>query len=113
MKEYEKLTLENFAQGAAKELFQVEDDGISQVATGRAGVTLKSKIEIKNPITLLPYRSFPDIDPEPEKLIFRVHKDGRFAELALYESSSGIKELKIMESIKNHLTSKLKDVLVV
>jgi len=85
----------------------LEDDGITQVATSKAGVAMKAKIKIPNPIKLQPYRTFPEVPAESESLVFRVskgqsrHSDG--PTFALYQSGSGRWQLNAVLGIKKYL----------
>ncbi len=50
------------------------DDGVGQTIIARTGITRVGEVEIKNPIPLLPYRSFPEIEPVPGDFIFRLSR---------------------------------------
>lgn len=85
---------------------KMEDDGISQSTTiGRA---VKTKVSIKNPVTLRPYRSFQEVDQISSPFIFRIHSDqGDTPTVALYESDSGKWKLDAIDLIYRYLTAAL------
>lgn len=54
-----------------------KDDGFSQTIQVRTGITTKSKVVIKNPVTLIPYRTFLEVDQPESICILRLReKDG-------------------------------------
>lgn len=42
------------------------DDGVSQVVGVKAGVHNADELAVKNPFVLRPFRTFPEIDPQPD-----------------------------------------------
>ncbi len=82
----------------------IEDDGISQTVSGKAGVLLESKMELPNPIKLIPFKSFPEIEIPEESFVFRVSKNHRdYVEFKLFNSSSMAWELDCVQQIKKFL----------
>ena len=51
------------------------DDGISQKVTVKTGVASVSDAVVPNPVTLAPYRTFPEVEQPESKFIFRM-KEG-------------------------------------
>lgn len=90
---------------------EIEDDGVSQRVSAKAGVHLKSQITLPNPITLKPFKTFPEIEPPEESFVFRVQKDrhGRGVEFKLFQSKSMAWEMNCVAKIKEYLkkTSRL------
>lgn len=88
---------------------EIEDDGITQRVSAKAGIVLRSKIELPNPVELVPFRSFPEVELPPEKFVFRVSKRGdRYsdnkASFRLFKSKSMAWQLDCVEKIKTFLT---------
>ncbi|MCP4897587.1 MAG: hypothetical protein GY906_11500 [bacterium] len=52
-----------------------EDDGITQKVTASAGVQKLKKVDLPNPVTLAPYRTFPDLDQPSSEFVLRIGKD--------------------------------------
>lgn len=84
----------------------IGDNGVSQAVTIKTGVASVGQAEVPNPVTLSPYRTFPEIDQPESKFIFRM-QEGPTA--ALFEADGGIWRNKAMESIKEYLKEELKE----
>lgn len=50
------------------------DDGVSQIATARTGVASVGKVMVPNPISLRPFRTFPEIGQPQSDFVFRMHE---------------------------------------
>lgn len=87
------------------------DDGISQSVSTKSGIQRISDVEIKNPITLKPFVTFPDIE-QPEKLYnFRINS-AHVIQMALISCDGDLWKIKAIKSIKEYLLKELKDVKV-
>lgn len=82
------------------------DNGVSQKVTIKTGVASVGEAEVPNPVTLAPYRTFPEIDQVESKFIFRM-KEGPNA--ALYEADGGVWKNEAMRRIKEFLVDNLKE----
>lgn len=83
-----------------------KDDGVSQQVVAKNGVANVEKVEVPNPVSLKPFRTFIDI-PQPEcSFVFRM-KSGPSA--ALFEADGGAWKLQAMAAIKEHLHLELED----
>ncbi len=84
------------------------DDGTSQTVTIEQGVR-KSEVELPNPVTLAPRRTFPEVDQPDSPFILRVRqtREGQMPELALYEADGGLWKLAAIQNIKDHLAAAL------
>ena len=80
------------------------DDGISQKATIKTGVTTVGEAVVPNPVVLAPYRTFPEIDQVESSFIFRM-KEGPTA--ALFEADGGMWRNEIMSRIQHYLNMNL------
>jgi hypothetical protein len=83
---------------------EIGDDGVSQAATIKTGVATVGDVKVPNPVTLAPYRTFPEIEQPESKFIFRM-QSGPSA--ALFEADGGAWRNEAMESIKEYLTKSL------
>ena len=82
------------------------DDGISQKVTVKTGVASVSDAVVPNPVTLAPYRTFPEVEQPESKFIFRM-KEGPTA--ALFEADGGAWRNTAILGIKEYLKEALKD----
>ena len=82
------------------------DDGISQKVTVKTGVASVSDAVVPNPVTLAPYRTFPEVIQHESKFIFRM-KEGPTA--ALFEADGGAWRNTAILGIKEYLKEALKD----
>lgn len=81
------------------------DDGISQKVTIKTGVASVGEAEVPNPVTLAPYRTFPEIEQVESKFIFRMQEGPR---AAIYEADGGAWRNEAMDKIKEYLEKELK-----
>ena len=85
------------------------DDGVTQKATIKTGITSKSEAIVPNPVVLKPYRTFTEVDQPESAFIFRMQSDRGIA-CAIFEADGGGWKLQAMENIKAYLKEELKDV---
>ncbi|MBP2621144.1 hypothetical protein ACVRXQ_12005 [Streptococcus panodentis] len=83
---------------------EVQDNGVSQMATVRDGVASLSKAKTPNPVTLRPYRTFNEVEQPASQFIFRINK---LADLALFEADGGKWQLEAISNIASYLTKEL------
>lgn len=82
----------------------VGDDGISQSAAIKVGVSSVAEVRIPNPVILAPFRTFPEVKQPESKFIFRMQTG---PQAALYEADGGAWRNVAMESIKEYLKARL------
>lgn len=80
------------------------DDGISQTVTAKVGIAKVGEVVIPNPVTLVPFVTFVEIEQPEIKYVFRM-QDGPRA--ALFESDGGAWRLRTMLKIKEYLRREL------
>lgn len=85
---------------ANEQVVENKDDGFSQSINIRTGITTKSRVKIKNPLKLKPYRTFREIDQPSSNCILRLKKnnDGLFA--GLWEADGDQWKLEAIGGIK-------------
>lgn len=90
---------------------QYGDDGVTQKATIKTGITSKSEAIVPNPVVLKPYRTFTEVDQPESAFVFRM-QSGRVGgvECAIYEADGGAWKKEAMDNIKAYLKEALKDV---
>lgn len=92
------------------------DDGIRQTVTARAGIARIESVEVPNPVTLYPYRTFTEIDQPPLLCVLRLKsgvKDSGVPGCALFEADGGMWRIEAMRRIKEWLVERLPDVVVI
>lgn len=78
---------------------QINDNGISQTATAKSGVTVVEKVNIPNPVVLKPYRTFVEVDQPESDFVFRLDAHGQ---PSLHEADGGAWKIQAMENIKGY-----------
>ena len=93
---------------------KTSDDGISQRVTARTGIARIADVDIPNPITLQPYRTFPEAQQPESDFVFRV-RNTRENEIgvALFEADGGRWKLQAALNIKEWLTENIPGVRVI
>ena len=89
------------------------DDGVSQSVTAKTGVTMVSEVEVPNPVTLQPYRTFAEIEQPASDFVFRIHGGEGEPTCALYEADGGAWKLTAIERIAEWIKTSLPDVAVI
>ncbi|MEM6838830.1 MAG: hypothetical protein AAF609_18490 [Cyanobacteria bacterium P01_C01_bin.120] len=84
------------------------DDGMTQNVTTRAGIQRKEDTEVPNPITLKPYRTFPEIDQPESPFVLRLRRD-RGIQAALFEAGGGAWKCEAVRAIATYLKGRLDD----
>ena len=82
------------------------DDGISQQATIKSGIAKIDDVIVPNPVTLAPYRTFPEIEQPESRFIFRMQTG---PQAALFEADGGAWRNEAMVRIKSWLEERLVD----
>jgi len=87
----------------------LDDDGISQKATAQSGVSLSREIKLPRLVALRPYRTFPEIELQPEsEFVFRIRGDEKtMPSAALFEADGGKWKLEAIKSIREWLAEKI------
>jgi len=83
------------------------DDGVTQKATVKTGIASKSDAKVPNPVKLMPYRTFIEVNQPISEFIFRMKSD-RGVTCAIYEADGGAWVNEATENIKKYLQWELK-----
>lgn len=78
------------------------DDGVTQKATVKVGIAKKGEAVIPNPVELIAYRTFIEVEQPVSKYVFRM-KDMGGIQCALHEADGGAWEIVAMKKIKEYL----------
>jgi hypothetical protein len=93
----------------------LEDDGITQGVTTRAGATLKGNAEVPNPIELRPYRTFLEVDQPKSLFVLRAKKGmdgGGLPTFALFEADGGAWKNEAIKNIAAWLNGAMPDAVI-
>lgn len=80
------------------------DDGVSQAVTIKMGVASVSDVKVPNPVILVPFRTFAEVEQPESKFIFRMKDGGR---CGLFEADGGAWKLKAIENIRKYFEQEL------
>lgn len=86
------------------------DDGVSQKATVKTGLSSKSDAIVPNPVLLKPFRTFLEVDQPESAFIFRMKNGNYGVQCALFEADGGAWKNEAMKRIKEYLQEELKEV---
>lgn len=87
------------------------DDGITQKATVKTGVSSKSDAIIPSPVCLIPFRTFPEVEQPASSFVFRMKEDKYSGvQCGLFEADGGAWMNFAMDCIKFYLEKNLDDV---
>lgn len=94
---------------------QVRNDGVTQRVETRAGISLADTTDVKNPVLLAPFRTFPELEQPASEFVLRVRggSNGSAPTAALFEADGGKWRLEAIARIREYLTAKLPDVVVI
>lgn len=88
------------------QVMSFSDDGISQSVTAKSGIARVEEVIVPNPVTLRPFRTFPEIEQPESPFVLRM-ADGPRA--ALFCADGGAWKLQAIQFIKGYLETGLKE----
>lgn len=80
------------------------DDGMSQRVTAKTGVATVENINLPNPVTLKPFRTFAEVAQPESEFVLRLKEGNR---VGLFEADGGAWELNAMANIAAFLEQEL------
>lgn len=92
---------------------QYTDDGVTQKAVIKKGVSLKEETVLPRKVKLAPYRTFFEIEQPESEFVFRVSSSDAGPRLALYEADGGAWKNEAARRIKAYLGNELNECFVV
>lgn len=87
---------------------QYGDDGVTQKATVKTGLASKADAVVPNPVTLIPYRTFLEVQQPASDFVFRM-KSANGVQCAIFEADGGAWKNEAMDNIKEYLKNELAD----
>lgn len=87
---------------------QYGDDGVTQQATVKSGIASKTDAIVPNPVSLIPYRTFQEVEQPASDFIFRMRSD-HGVQCAIFEADGGAWKNDAMHNIKKYLSTSLKE----
>lgn len=85
------------------------DDGVTQVASMRTGVSASQQAIVPNPVLLKPYRTFQEVEQPESPFVFRIVNSDEEPRFVLIEAGGGIWKLKAIERVREYLRRHLEE----
>jgi hypothetical protein len=86
----------------------VEDDGISQTVSVKAGISMSGEVTVPPRVRLAPYRTFLEVEQPTSEFLFRIKKDrDGNVRCALFEADGGAWKAEARSNIVAWLQNKL------
>lgn len=87
------------------------DDGVTQQAVVKTGITTKENAFVPNPVTLIPYRTFLEVEQPESKFVYRISEGMKGAPMfKLVAADGGLWKNQAMENVKRYLMEQLADI---
>lgn len=106
-----ELVLKVIGNVEAGTVANYSDDGMTQRATLKSGITTKQEVIVPNPVTLRPYRTFLEVTQPASQFIFRIRQNEKSGaiEAAVFEADGGAWKLEAIKHIKDYLETQLRE----
>ena len=89
------------------------DDGVTQKATIKHGVTTKAEGIVPSPCRLRPYRTFIEVEQPASEFIFRMREgSGETVQCSLFEADGGMWKNEARSNIRAYLETELEDIAI-
>lgn len=90
----------------------VADDGVSQAISTRRGITKLEQVQLPNPITLCPFRTFQELTQPSSRFVLRMQGNGSDApKVALFEAQDNQWKLQAVNGIEDFIKEHLQGVI--
>lgn len=87
------------------------DNGTTQQAVMKTGITTKDNVLVPNPVHMIPYRTFLEVEQPASDFVFRVSEGrGGTPTFKLVTADGGLWKSQAVENIKNYLTEALREI---
>lgn len=87
------------------------DNGVTQQAVMKTGITTKDNVIVPNPVNLIPYRTFLEVEQPGSSFVFRVSEGrGGAPAFKLVTADGGLWQSQAVANVKDYLTEALKDI---
>lgn len=88
-----------------------EDDGTTQNVTAKIGVLVKR--DVPNPVTLAPFRTFPEVKQPASLFVLRLKTEGERVLAGLFEADGGAWKAQAIQNVAEYLRTNLPEELAV
>ena len=85
----------------------VADDGMTQQVTARSGISLVQQVPVPNPVELVPFRTFTEIEQPASPFVFRMRRDGDAIMAALFAADADMWKREAILNIRDYFGSEL------
>lgn len=85
------------------------DDGVSQKTTIKSGIASSTDVIVPNPVYLVPYRTFTEVEQPASNFVFRIGDSRGEASFRLIEAEGGLWKNEAIRNIKNYFNDRLSD----
>lgn len=94
---------------------QTGDDGVTQTVTARSGIARVEDVQVPNPVTLMPYRTFREVSQPSSDFILRLRSGhgGDMPSCALFEADGGSWKLRAIQSIAAYLKENTEGITII
>jgi hypothetical protein len=89
------------------------DDGVTQQATVKTGVSRMEDIKVPNPVELAPYRTFLEIEQPKSKFVFRMRSGEKAPTCALFEADGGAWKNEVIVRIREWLKERVRGISII
>lgn len=87
------------------------DDGVTQQAVIKTGITTKDSALVPNPVRLIPYRTFLEVDQPASAFVFRISEGrGGAPVFKLVAADGGLWKSQAVDNVKRYLVEALADI---
>lgn len=93
----------------AKSTMNYGDDGVSQKTTIKQGIASKADVIVPNPVELIPYRTFLEVEQPSSQFVFRIGENHGEPSFKLIEAEGGLWKNEAKQNIKTYLEDMLAD----
>lgn len=87
------------------------DDGVTQKVTARSGIQLVKQVDVPNPVSLAPYRTFHEIEQPESSFVFRVRRGADGVEAALFTADGNAWVGDAILGIRDYLRAEMDEAL--
>lgn len=86
------------------------DDGVTQKATVKSGISSVTEAVVPNPVSLAPYRTFLEVKQPESRFVFRMWENDRNGvQCAIFEADGGAWRYEAKRNVANYIRAELED----
>lgn len=93
----------------AKTTANYGDDGVTQKTTIKQGIASKADVLVPNPVTLIPYRTFLEVNQPESEFVFRIKDVGGVPAFKIVEAEGGLWKNVAMKEIRDYFVCNLEN----